>query len=123
MRAYLIISGTAGILLAMTYVFSRVANVSWINHYLVIMAFLTFLTFVSDMINKRALNQEGRGVIIPYLISTVLKLIFSAIFLLFFIKQNMDMAREIVFSFLIYYAVFSALEIVIVNKRLRLKKF
>ena len=123
MRAYFFILGAAVGLLGLTYLLSLVSILPWVNHYLANIGFLVFLTFVSDTINQRALGQEGRGVIIPYIVSTILKLIFSAIFLILFIKQNMSMAREIVFSFLTYYAIFSAVEIVLVNKRLRLKKF
>jgi hypothetical protein len=123
MRAYLIIFTTAAVLGTMTYLLSLVTPMAWVVQYLANLGFLVFLTVVSDAINQRALEQQGRAVIIPYIASTIIKLIFSAVFLILFIKQNMSIAREIVFSFLTYYAVFSALEIVIVNKRLRLKKF
>ena len=123
MRAYLLIFTTAAVLGTMTYLLSLVTPMAWVVQYLANLGFLVFLTIVSDTINQRALEQQGRAVIIPYIASTIIKLIFSAVFLILFIKQNMSIAREIVFSFLTYYAVFSALEIVIVNKRLRLKKF
>ena len=123
MRGYFFILGAALLLLVGTYLLALTGLFPWVNHFLANIGFLVFLTFVSDTINQRALDQEGRGVIIPYIVSTILKLVLSAIFLILFIKQNMAMAREIVFSFLAYYAVFSTVEIVIVNRRLRLKKF
>ena len=123
MRAVLFILITACALLGFTYLGTIINLYPWIIHYPINMGFLVFLTIVSDAINERALEQKGRSVIIPYLVSTMLKLIFSAIFLILFIRQNMDSAREIVFSFLTYYSFFSALEIIIVNKRLRPKKF
>ena len=123
MRAVFFILATAVGLLGFTYLGPILNLYPWTIHYLINMGFLVFLTIVTDTINQRALEQKGRGVIIPYLVSTILKLIFSAIFLILFIRQNMDSAREIVFSFLAYYSIFSALEIIIVNKRLRPKKF
>lgn len=123
MKATFYILATAVLLLIVTYLLSWLGWYSWMNHFFINTAFLVFLTFVVDVINQRALEQEGQGVIIPYLVSTILKLIFSAVFLFFFVRQNIEAAREIVLSFLAYYAFFSAVEIVLVNKRLRIKKF
>jgi hypothetical protein len=122
-KDYFFILATALILLVLTYFLSELSPVSWTKLYLFNLFFLAMLTAVSDAINKRALDQEGQSVIVPYIVSIILKLVFSVIFLVVFVKKNSELAKEIVFSFLAYYAVFSAIEIVIVNKRLRHKKF
>jgi len=109
-------------LLGITYLFSEFNFFPWTNFYALNIGFLVFLILVSDTINQKALEQSGRGVIIPYLVSTILKLIFSAVFLILLIKQNLSSAKEIVYSFLPYYAIFSGLEIFIVNRRLKAKK-
>ena len=109
-------------LLGITYLFSEFNFFHWTNFYALNIGFLVFLILVSDTINQKALEQSGRGVIIPYLVSTILKLIFSAVFLILLIKQNLSSAKEIVYSFLPYYAIFSGLEIFIVNRRLKAKK-
>lgn len=123
MRGILYIIGTAAIMLLVTWFLTVITPMPWVNQYVANIGFLVFLTLVSDAINQRALEQKGRSVIIPYIVSTIIKLIFSAIYLILLLRENMPVAREIVFSFLAYYAAFSAVEIVIVNKRLRLKKF
>lgn len=123
MKSVLYILATALILAAFTYLLTLLGLFGWDRHFLINLGFLVFLTVVADVINQKALDQEGRGVIIPYIISIIVKLIFSAVFLILFVKANLNDARAIVFSFLAYYAVFSTAEIVLVNKRLRVKKF
>lgn len=122
-RAYLFIVATALVLSGLTYILAEITIMPWTRLYLFNLFFLAMLTAVSDAINRRALDQEGQSVIIPYIISIILKLVFSVIFIVVFVKKNSDLAKEIVFSFLAYYAVFSVIEIVIVNRRLRHKKF
>ena len=122
MKGVLLILAMALVLGVITYLLSLAGFFPWINHYLINIAFLIFLTIVVDQINQRALDQEGRGIIIPYLVAIILKLIFSAVFLVLFVRENVELARGIVFSFLAYYVAFTTSEIVIVNKRLRLKK-
>lgn len=123
MRSAIQITLVAILLFASTYLGSVLGIWPWTNHFLIVGGFLVFLTIVSDQINLKALDQEGRAVIIPYLVSTILKLVFSGIFLILFVKQNIDFAQLIVYAFLTYYAVFSVLEIILVNKRTRAKKF
>ena len=110
-------------MLGLTYGITMMGFWQWSNLFLINTGFLVFLTIVSDQINLKALDQKGRGVIIPYIVSTILKLVFSVIFLVLLVKQNMEWAKLIVFSFLVYYLVFSILEIIIVNNRTRPKKF
>lgn len=123
MRNILLVVIIAFALLGITYIAALLGLWTWSKLFLINAGFLVFLTIVSDQINLRALEQTGRGMIIPYLVSTILKLVFSAIFLILLVKQNMEFAKIIVFSFLAYYAVFSTLEIIIVNRRTTLKKF
>lgn len=118
----MIISAVAFILLAITYLASYVIPLEWSNVYLIIAVFLIILTVIVHQINSIALARKGRGVIIPYLISTVLKLILASGMLIILVKFNQGLAKELVIIFLIYYAVFSALEIMMVNKGLRAQK-
>lgn len=123
MRNTILVLLTAAVLVLLTYIGSLINFWPWSRLYLIVAGFLVFLTVVSDQINLKSLEQEGRAVVIPYLVSTILKLIFSAIFLILLVRNNLDLAKLIVFAFLPYYAVFSTLEIIIVNRRTRAKKF
>lgn len=119
--AVIIAVGLGSIALAYAGVF--LGLILWTRFFVINAGFLVFLTIVSDQINIRAVGQHGRAVIIPYIISTILKLIMSAVFLILLVKENMEDAREIVYSFLVFYAIFSATEIIIVNQRTRPQKF
>ena len=123
MRNILIILVAALTLTGLTFLLSLTGLIEWSRYYVMVMAFLVFLTIVADQINLRSLEQDGRAVVIPYIISTILKLVFSSVFLIFFVREHMDFAKLIVFSFIAYYAVFSTLEIIIVNNRTKPKKF
>jgi hypothetical protein len=97
----------------------------WEWHQIVIVTglFLTLLTILTHQINLNAAKQKGRAIITPYLISIVLKLVLSGGFLFALVKVYPEMAMVLVLSFLIFYATFSALEIILVNRRLNSKKF
>ncbi|RLD23276.1 MAG: hypothetical protein DRI71_05680 [Bacteroidetes bacterium] len=117
MRSALLIIAVAIGLLLFTFGFTYVTGGLWNQNFLYIGGFQVFLTVLTDQINLNALNMQGRGVIIPYLISIVLKLILSIIFLVVLIKQNSEAVPELVIVFLVYYAIFSALEIFLVSRR------
>jgi hypothetical protein len=122
-RSVLLIFLAGAFLIGIAFLGSLFGFWLWTEDFLIIIGSLIFITVVSDQINLQALDQQGRSVIIPYLVSTILKLLFSAIFLILYIKQNIESAKLVVFTYLVSYAVFSALEIIIVNKRTRAKKF
>jgi hypothetical protein len=123
MRSSLVIVGTAIFLLILTYAGSLLGGWQWQQNYIMITVFLVLLTIVSHQINLNSVNQQGRAVIIPYLISTVLKLVLSGGFLMVIVKKYPQMVQGLVISFLVYYATFSTLEIILVNRRTKGKKF
>lgn len=117
MRSAILIIAVAIGLLILTFLYSYASGSVWDHNFSIIGGFLVLLTILTDQINLRALKNEGRGVIIPYLISIILKLLLSIIFLVVLIKNNIDAAKELVIIFLVYYAVFSVLEIILVSRR------
>ena len=123
MRSTLVIIAVAVILLLLTFVCTYLGGWSWNQNFVLISIFLVLLTILSHQINLRSINKEGRAVIIPYLTSTVLKLVLSGGFLMVIIKINPEIVKALVIIFLVYYAVFSTLEIILVSRRTRGKKF
>lgn len=122
MRSSMLIISTAIILVGLTYLFSLIIPLQWDNTYLIVAGLLIILTIIVHQINSIALRKRGRDAIIPYIATTILKLILASIMLIILIKTNQDLAKELVIIFLVYYAVFSALEIVMVNRTLRVQK-
>lgn len=123
MRSSLVIIAVALMLLGLTYIVTVIGGWQWHQGFIIMTVFLVLLTILSHQINFISSNQQGRAVIIPYLVSTVLKLIFSGGFLMVIIKYYPEMVKVLVIAFLIYYATFSALEIILVSRRTRGKKF
>jgi hypothetical protein len=123
MRSSLVIIAVAILLLLFTYTGSFLGGWLWQPNFIMIIIFLILLTIVSHQINLNSVNQQGRAVIIPYLISTVLKLVLSGGFLMVIVKRYPEMVQGLVISFLVYYATFSTLEIILVNRRTKGKKF
>lgn len=123
MRSSLVIIAVALMLLVLTYIVSVIGGWQWHQGFIIMIVFLVLLTILSHQINFISSNQQGRAVIIPYLVSTVLKLIFSGGFLMVIIKYYPEMVKVLVIAFLIYYATFSALEIILVSRRTKGKKF
>jgi hypothetical protein len=123
MRSTLVILCVALLLLVLTYLVTVIAGWPWHQNYIFMAVFLVLLTILSHQINLSSVNQQGRAVIIPYLISTVLKLILSAGFLIVIVKYYPEMVKFLVIAFLVYYATFSALEIFLVSRRTKGKKF
>lgn len=123
MRSSLVIIAVALMLLVLTYIVSVIGGWQWHQGFIIMTVFLVLLTILSHQINFISSNQQGRAVIIPYLVSTVLKLIFSGGFLMVIIKYYPEMVKVLVIAFLIYYATFSALEIILVSRRTKGKKF
>jgi hypothetical protein len=120
MRSAVLIIAVAIGLLILTFLFSYANGWVWDQNFYVIGGFLVLLTILTDQINLSALKKEGRGVIIPYLVSIILKLLLSIVFLVVLLKSNMDAAKELVIVFLVYYAVFSVLEIFLVSRRTKM---
>ena len=123
MRSSLVVIAVALVLLVLTYLSSVIGGWAWHQNYIKISVFLVLLTILSHQINLISIKQEGRAVIIPYLVSTVLKLLLSGGFLMVIVKVYPDMVKGLVITFLVYYATFSALEIILVSRRTRGKKF
>ena len=123
MRSSLVIFAVALVLLILTYTATVIAGWPWRPIFIIMTGFLGLLTILTHQINLNSINQQGRAVIIPYLISTVLKLIFSGGFLFVIVKYYPDMVKVLVIAFLVYYATFSALEIILVSRRTKGKKF
>ncbi len=123
MRSTLVIIAVALMLLVLTYLASIIGGWPWHQNLIVMAVFLVLLTILSHQINLISASQQGRAVIIPYLISTVLKLVLSIGFLIVIIKYYPDMVKVLVIVFLVYYATFSALEIILVSRRTKGKKF
>jgi len=123
MRSSLVIVAVALVLLVLTYIASVVGGWPWHQNFFLMTGFLVLLTILTHQINLNSINQQGRAVIIPYLISTVLKLILSGGFLMVIVKYYPDMVKVLVIAFLVYYAAFSALEIILVSRRTKGKKF
>ena len=123
MRSSLVIVAVALVLLILTYIASVVAGWPWHQIFFLMTGFLVLLTILTHQINLNSINQQGRAVIIPYLISTVLKLILSGGFLIVIVKYYPEMGKVLVIAFLVYYATFSALEIILVSRRTKGKKF
>ena len=123
MRSSLLIIAVGLLLLLLTYIVIILGGWPWHQNFIIISTYLVFLTILSHQINLISVRQEGRGVIIPYLVSTVLKLIFSGGFLIVIVKLDPEMVEALVIAFLVYYAVFSTLEIILVSRRTRGKKF
>ena len=123
MRSSLVILGVGLLLLLPTYLVSFFGGWHWHQTFIIMIGFLVSLTILTHQINLISVNQEGRAVIIPYLISTVLKLIFSGGFLMVMIKLYPELVKSSVIAFLVYYAAFSTLEIILVNRRTKGKKF
>jgi len=123
MRSSLVIIAVALLLLIATYLVSILGGWPWHQNFIMLIVFLVLLTIVSHQINLFSVNQQGRAVIIPYLISTVLKLILSGGLLLVIVKFYPEMVKAMVIAFLVYYATFSTLEIILVSRRTKGKKF
>ena len=123
MRSSLLIIMVSAILLLITYFFIIMIGWTWHPVLLVTGGFLAILTIVTHQINLYSAKQKGRAIITPYLVSIVLKLVLSGGFLFSLVKVFPEMAKILVISFLIYYSIFSALEIILVNRRLNGKKF
>jgi len=123
MRSSLVIIAVGLVLLVLTYLVSVIGGWPWHQNFIMMTVFLVLLTILTHQINLNSINQQGRGVIIPYLISTVLKLILSGGFLVVIIKYYPEMVKVLVIAFLVYYATFSTLEIILVSRRTRGKKF
>ena len=123
MRSSLLIIMVSAILLSLTYFFITLIGWTWHPVLLVTGGFLALLTIVTHQINLFSAKQKGRAIITPYLVSIVLKLVLSGGFLFSLVKVFPEMAKILVISFLIYYSIFSALEIILVNRRLKGKKF
>ncbi len=119
-----VIAGLVAIgLLLITLVAVLVMRWQWNQNFITISSFLFLLTVLSHKINLRSLNQQGRAVIIPYLTSTVLKLVLSSMFLIVLVLYDINNIKVLVIVFLIYYATFSTLEIILVNQRNTRQKF
>jgi hypothetical protein len=110
-------------LLVLTYIASVVGGWPWHQNFFLMTGFLVLLTILTHQINLNSINQQGRAVIIPYLISTVLKLVLSGGFLFVMVRYYPEMVKVLVIAFLAYYAAFSALEIILVSRRTKGKKF
>jgi hypothetical protein len=123
MRSSLVIIAVALLLLIGTYLVSILGGWPWHQNFIMLMVFLVLLTIVSHQINLFSVNQLGRAVITPYLISTVLKLVLSGGFLWVIVKFYPEMVKALVIAFLVYYATFSTLEIILVSRRTKGKKF
>ena len=123
MRSSVVIIAVALVLLILTYIVSVIAGLPWHQIFIMMAGFLVLLTILTHQINLSSINQHGRAVIIPYLISTVLKLILSGGFLIVIVKYYPEMVKALVIAFLVYYATFSALEIILVSRRTKGKKF
>jgi len=123
MRSTLVILGVAAILLILTYAILTLVGWPWDQNFLLVGIFLILLTILSHQINLRSINKEGRAVIVPYILSTVLKLILGGAFLMIMVKLNPEIVKGLVIVFLLYYATFSALEIILVSRRTQQKKF
>ena len=123
MRSSLVIIAVALLLLILTFLISLIGSWPWHQNFIMMSAFLVLLTILSHQINLISVSQQGRAVIIPYLISTVLKLLLSGGFLMIIIKFYPEMVNVLVIVFLVYYAAFSALEIILVSRRTKGKKF
>lgn len=123
MRSSLVIIAVALLLLIGTYLVSILGGWPWHQNFIMLMVFLVLLTIVSHQINLFSVNQQGRAVITPYLISTVLKLVLSGGFLWVIVKFYPEMVKALVIAFLVYYATFSTLEIILVSRRTKGKKF
>ena len=117
MRSTIISALVAIGLLALTFIASLVMSWHWNQNFIVIAIFLFLLTVLSHQINLSSVSKQGRAVIIPYLTSTVLKLILSSIFLIVMVLSEPSNIAAMVIVFLVYYAAFSVLEIILVNKR------
>lgn len=104
-------------LMILTYLLTLFTGIQWDINYVLIGVFLFLLSTLSHFINLKAEYQQGRGVIIPYISSTVIKLLLSSGFLIIIVYLNRGMVKELVVLFLIYYAVFSIVEIILVNRR------
>ena len=123
MRSSLFILGVALVLLALTYIVYFLVGWPWHEVFYMILVFLVLLTILSHQINLNSVRQQGSAVIIPYLISTVMKLLLSAGFLMVFVKVYPELVKDIIIAFLLYYATFSTAEIILVNRRTKGKKF
>ena len=123
MRSSLVIIAMGLVLLIITYIFTLIGGWAWHQKFIIISVYLTLLTLLSHHINLLSITQKGRGVIIPYLISTVLKLVLSGGFLIVIVKLYPALVKGLVIVFLIYYAAFSTLEIILVSRRTSNKKF
>ena len=123
MRSSLVIITVGLLLLVSTYLVSILGGWPWHQNFIMMAVFLVLITIITHQINLISVNQQGRAVIIPYLISTVLKLIFSGGFLMVIIKIYPEIVKSSVIAFLVYYASFSTLEIILVSRRTKGKKF
>lgn len=110
-------------LLALTYIAYALGGWQWHQIFMLMLAFLVVLTILTHQINLMSINQQGGAVIIPYLISTVLKLLMSAVFLMLIVKIYPGLVEGILIAFFFYYATFSTLEIILVNRRTKGKKY
>jgi hypothetical protein len=123
MRSILYIILLAILLLLLTWLAAYFGNWLWHDAFFLISAFLVLLSLLSHQINLRSVNQQGRAVIIPYIASIVIKLLLSGTFLFIIVMYNQQIVKSLVIVFLIYYASFSVLEIYLVNRRVKGKKF
>ena len=104
-------------LLLLTLAISVALNWPWNQNFVAIAIFLFLLSVLSHKINLKSQRQKGKEVILPYLTSTVLKLILSTMFLILLVINGGNNIEVLVYVFMIYYATFSTLEIILVNRR------
>jgi len=104
-------------LLLLTLAINVAFNWPWNQNFVVIAIFLFLLSILSHRINLISQSQKGRSVILPYLTSTVLKLVMSTIFLIVLVMNSGNNIEVLIYVFMIYYATFSTLEIILVSKQ------
>lgn len=122
MKSLFLILATALVLVVGTFLSTLILPVVWDSVFLLMAGLLVVLTIIVHQINSAALAREGSSVIVPYLVAMILKLILGSAMLIILLKTNRGIALELVIVFLVYYSAFTALEIIMVNKRLRAEK-
>jgi len=85
----------------------------WDKQIIYILVFLLLLFPVVNLLNSYGRRLSGRAAVTPVLLSVVIKLLASSIFLFIMLYQQPARAALVVIVFLIYYTVFTAAEILL----------
>ncbi len=106
-------TGLAVVLPAVTWAVLNLMGMHWDEHIVYVLFFLLLLFPVVNLLHAYGSRQSGREAVTPILLSVVIKLLASSIFLFFILYQQPARPALVVIVFLAYYAIFTIAEILL----------